>query len=571
MQTTPSLLTSAGLPALVALGLVSTANAQVSNGGEPAALRHEFQRVAPIHVVTAPNVAAYMAEDVARDHTPLRYGALVDLDLTLADGLWTDLPDGSRAWRMTITSQGAKSLALEFDQFHLPPGAEMFVYNDLGSPFLGAYNIENEHLDGGFVFEPLRGDTITLEIDVPEGVGDPVIDTKAAIYDYRDVFGLMEGTSIVHPSQLDPGNCLIDVNCPQGDAWETQKRATVRTLSGGGLCSGALINNTAEDGTKYLLTANHCGQSSNTVFRFRYQRANCGSGSAPTSFSTSGATNLATNSTYDNRLMRINGNIPDSYNHYFAGWTRTTSNASLAFALGHPSGGPKKISIDGNGTVRESRFWRVSWSEGTLEGGSSGGPLFDNNGRVRGPACCVNQFTCNQTAFFGRFDQFWNANNIGQWLDPIGTGQTSLDGLDPFELCQDPDLFCTFLPNSVGQGAEIGYGGTASLTENNLSLTCVGLPPNAVGIFFYGDTEVANLFGEGVLCAGGGITRLGIQSADVLGSISSNLNLNAAPFNGGSGQVVSGSEKKFQFWYRDVAGGIAGFNTSDGLSVTFCD
>ncbi len=556
---------------LLALGMASTASAQQSHGGEPAAFRHQFQSPAPVHEVAAPNVAAYMAEDEARDHTPLRYGALIDMDLTLADGQWTDLPDGSRAWRMTITSPGAKSLAVEFDQFHLPAGAEMFVYNELAEPFLGAYNIENEHLDGGFVFEPLRGNSLTLEIDVPVGVADPFIDTAALIYDYRDVFGLMEGTSLLHPGQVDPGACLIDVNCPQGDGWELQKRATVRTLSGGALCSGALINNTANDFTRYLLTANHCGQSSNTIFRFRYQRSGCGSGSSPTTFSVSGATNLTTNSTYDNRLMRINATIPESYNAYFAGWTRSTTAPSMAFAMGHPSGGPKKISIDANGANRESQMWRVTWSEGTLEGGSSGGPLFDNQGRVRGPACCVNNFTCNQTAYFGRFDQFWNANNLDQWLDPLGTGQTALDGIDPQDPCQAPTTYCAFLPNSIGPGAEIGFGGTASISENNLSLSCNGLPPNAVGIFFYADNESASLFGEGLLCASGGVTRLTIQNAGVLGSITNNLDLGAAPFNGGSGQVVSGTIKKFQFWYRDVAGGNAGFNTSDGLSVPFCD
>ena len=38
----------------------------------------------------------------------------------------------------------------------------------------------------------------------------------------------------------------------------------------------------------------------------------------------------------------------------------------------------------------------------------------------------------------------------------------------------------------------------------------------------------------------------------------------------GPGQISAGSTWNFQFWYRDPAGGGAGFNLSDGLQLTFC-
>ena len=37
-----------------------------------------------------------------------------------------------------------------------------------------------------------------------------------------------------------------------------------------------------------------------------------------------------------------------------------------------------------------------------------------------------------------------------------------------------------------------------------------------------------------------------------------------------AGGVNLGDRKYYQFWYRDPAGGGAGFNLSDGLSATFC-
>ena len=81
----------------------------------------------------------------------------------------------------------------------------------------------------------------------------------------------------------------------------------MRTLSNGSLCSGALLNNTALDGTRYFLTANHCGQTANTVFLFLYQRSGCGTGAAPSNMTVSGCTMLTTNAAYEWVLMAVAG------------------------------------------------------------------------------------------------------------------------------------------------------------------------------------------------------------------------------------------------------------------------
>ena len=300
---------------------------------------------------------------------------------------------------------------MEFSRFDLPEGAEFYAYHEEREQILGAYTRANRHDDGGFVFEPYGGEALVLELDLPAGAGTPTLELASVIHDYRDVLGLMDGRVRLEAPGQNLGACLVDVNCPQGDPYPTQKRATMRTLSGGALCSGALLNNTGDTNLPYVLTADHCGQTASTVFLFRYQTSGCASGSAPTSYSSSGCTLLTTSSTYDCRLLRMNALPPATHEPYLAGWTRSTGNASMAFAMGHPSGGPKKISIDNNGTASETTLWRVQWNTGTLEGGSSGGPLFDQNGRVKGPACCVDAFVCTgQTAWFGRFDRFWTSN-----------------------------------------------------------------------------------------------------------------------------------------------------------------
>ncbi|MFT7671401.1 MAG: hypothetical protein ACI8X5_004119 [Planctomycetota bacterium] len=138
-------------------------------------------------------------------------------------------------------------------------------------------------------------------------------------------------------------------------------------------------------------------------------------------------------------------------------------------------------------------------------------------------------------------------------------------------VCNTPVSYCASSANSVGPGAVISYTGTNGIAANDLALTCIGLPSNAAGIFFYADNQNATLFGEGLLCATGNIKRFNVQFSGALGSVSRPLDYNAAPLNSGTGQAISGETKNFQFWYRDISGGPNGFNTSDALSVTFCD
>lgn len=412
---------------LLGAALGAPAYAQVRQPGLPAGLSSELPTQVPNVTLEPVDVPRLLAEDEARGHRPFRYGTLLPVHKDILEhGRIDAAEDGSMVVRMGIRSPGAHSLGLEFTSFHLPEGAQLFLYDNSRLEMLGAYTSENHREDGGFVIEPFPGDHVIVEVLVPpQSSGDLRVVVGDVIHDYRDVRMIPVGGA------GGEGGCLIDVNCPQGDNWSVQKRATVRTLSGGSLCSGALINNTANDGTRYLLTADHCGQGSNTIFTFNYQSSGCGTGSAPTNQTVSGATLLVTNGTVDSRLMRINSNIPASYNPAWAGWSRSTTNANFAFALGHPSGGPKKISVDGNGTSSNTNFYFVTWSEGTLEGGSSGGPLFDAQGRIRGPACCVNSFSCSQTANFGRFNRFWTLGNLAQWLDPLGTNATTLDAFAP--------------------------------------------------------------------------------------------------------------------------------------------
>jgi photosystem II stability/assembly factor-like uncharacterized protein len=136
--------------------------------------------------------------------------------------------------------------------------------------------------------------------------------------------------------------------------------------------------------------------------------------------------------------------------------------------------------------------------------------------------------------------------------------------------CDGPTTYCGTSPNSVGSGATISHAGSSSLTINDLVLVSDGLLPGKPGLFYYGSSQTAVLLGEGVRCVDGALTRLGVIVADAFGIVSVPLDLDSPPFSSGPGAVGVGDVRNFQYWYRDPAGGAAGFNLSDALEVTFC-
>jgi choice-of-anchor B domain-containing protein len=134
--------------------------------------------------------------------------------------------------------------------------------------------------------------------------------------------------------------------------------------------------------------------------------------------------------------------------------------------------------------------------------------------------------------------------------------------------------YCVSTPNSFGDGAVMGSSGSLVVADNDFRLTAGGAIPGQGGFFYYGAAEAAVPFGEGVRCVapgGAGISRLlPLVQPDGSGFAERPVDFSVPPASSGPGAIVSGSTWKFQFWYRDPAGGGTGFNLSDGLSVTFC-
>ena len=130
--------------------------------------------------------------------------------------------------------------------------------------------------------------------------------------------------------------------------------------------------------------------------------------------------------------------------------------------------------------------------------------------------------------------------------------------------------YCTATPNSSGSPAAMSVSGSYSVAANDLVLHAAPLPAGQLGMFFYGGGAGASVLGNGLLCVdqnAGGLARLGVVAAGGGGELSAPLDVTAPPTP--AAQITAGSTWYFQAWFRDPAGGGAGFNLSDGLEVTW--
>lgn len=369
----------------------------------------------------------------------------VNLDLTNS-GTWVALPGGDRIWRIKIEGTGAEGLILEFGELNIPVGAEMHVYDQAHSYVIGAFTHEHNPGKAEYSTGIVLGETTYIEYYEPANVaGMGVVRVDRVGHVYR-----MSGAGGSQP-------CEVDVACsPESDDWGNQIAGVVRILvstsSGSGWCSGSLVNNTANDCKPYILFAYHCalpgsGPNFNSfVYYFNYQRTGCGTGGASFSEFVSGSTKLADsgdgggNSGSDYLLVELNTPVPQSYDPYFNGWNATGDVNTGGVCVHHPAGDVKKISTYTVNTISTTwggpagTHWRVRWAgtangHGVTEGGSSGSPLFDIEGRIIGQLTGGGSFCTATSAFdyYGKMSYNWDQNpaagdDLKDWLDPVNGG-----------------------------------------------------------------------------------------------------------------------------------------------------
>lgn len=470
-----------GLGVLASLGAFS----QVSEGGYPTTFkkllvgevrdtRIDYQVVE----LSKPNLTQIVAEDTdaSQKGKPYRVSVLQPVSLNIQNsGTWKTLPNGDKIWRLGIKIPQAQALSLYFSEaVSIPEGGKLHAYNENHSQYVGAYTAQTPSF---YSMEMIQGELMTLEYYLPYGSTQmPNISISNVAFYYR---GVEDRIALFRESEAiylkDHQSCEVDVACSEIAGWESQRDAVVHYsfVSGGSgyVCTASVINNTANDCTPYILTANHCGEPTsnanitNNTWYFNYQRPTCtpnntvqytGARSQTMSggmlrASSQLGNQIATSpqvSGSDFTLIELNSTIPTSYNPYFAGWNRLNTSPSSGVGIHHPAGSEKKISTY-TGFATSSTYnggwsgahWRVTWASttnghGVTEGGSSGSPLFNQDGLIVGHLSGGSSFCTSPTQpdLYGKMNKAWdqegtNSNQqLKAWLDPLSTNATTLAG-----------------------------------------------------------------------------------------------------------------------------------------------
>ena len=397
---------------------------------------------------------------------PLKFAISGNVDIDPANsGTWYFDNQGTAVWQVRLKSPGAKSLHLVFDHFDPPIGARLFLFSPDRDLQLGAFTAANSNQNKILVTQPVPGDELVVQYQLPEKLKNQAqLNISQVGHGFLDLFGSdADKLGFMGPS----GPCNVDVNCPEGENWQDQKRSVVKLfidklVGFDEVCTGVLMNNTAEDGKPYILTASHCiidgVDASRTVFLFDYESPVCDGPDGFTDLSISGSILRATTQDLDFSLTELNDYPPIYYKPYYAGWNTNSSPPSSSVSIHHPSGDVKKISVDNDPAETANwldydpdAFWRILiWDVGTTEPGSSGGPLFDPNGLVVG-TLAGGQAQCGNSIndYYQKYSEAWDryaspATQLKAWLDPINSGVESLAGYDPY----GPDnLTCDTLYN----------------------------------------------------------------------------------------------------------------------------
>jgi polyhydroxybutyrate depolymerase len=184
-------------------------------------------------------------------------------------------------------------------------------------------------------------------------------------------------------------------------------------------------------------------------------------------------------------------------------------------------------------------------------------------GNIAGPETTVERFESNCSSRAS--GELWSMVGAGHTPSLSGAFTTQL--MDWFYAHPKPTPgtnYCMANDHSGGRKASIVATGSASIAEQDLQLIGYGAPAGIPAIFIASQQQAQTVFGDGFLCLGGPIQR--IQPASVTtqgGEAYRSLDFTA----GYAALFTPGSQVNFQLWFRDTAGGGAGFNTSDGCSV----
>jgi len=174
----------------VVLVLAGSGFAKMSEEPKSFSLKDASQEQVERKIMPRVDTERLLAEDRARGKdpqhpSPSRFAVAGDVAFTLDNsGTWQTLADG-RLWRLRIQSAGAKSLNLGIIRFDMTEGAKLWIYDPGHKHVEGPYTSRQRSHAGSLWTPIIEGEEMVVEVFVPTGVAQPVIEIGKVNQGYR--------------------------------------------------------------------------------------------------------------------------------------------------------------------------------------------------------------------------------------------------------------------------------------------------------------------------------------------------------------------------------------------------
>lgn len=452
---------AAAAPALELGEALATADADADHGGQ-ARLRgtgpvRDALRLPPLGIEE--EMAARAARAAAlRDGEPLQIGLARETgkdilgDKELA---WQRQADGAHVGRLRVTSSGA--VALRSGILFASP--DNLALHEQGSEAWRDYADQLEGLTLRFAgadgqafamrrhelvadeinWSPVTsGESMIIEVELAAGLDPRRLALRIPQLSHLDIHPAASEAAIA--SKIgESDSCERDIVCrsnPTGGFQNAENAVARMVFTKGGssyLCTGTLLNNANSPRRHLFWSANHCIGSqtvANTLQTYWFYKATSCNGSTVNPGArtlTGGAWLRHNNSQRDTLLLELKTTPPSGA--VYASWTSAAIGATNTVIEGihHPAGDVKMYSlgrvtqlsgnIDGKGP-----FYRVQWSTGVTEGGSSGSALYTINSsgtyQLRGGLYGGTSYCSAPTApdYYSRLADVWSS--VQPYLSP---------------------------------------------------------------------------------------------------------------------------------------------------------
>ncbi len=367
-------------------------------------------------------------------------GPLASESARRAHGVVRSTAQGSIVWGTSVRVSGAYGLRLHLTQVRLPPGSRLWTWGAGQEPLRFGTGLVSPNRD---LWTPtVFGESAYLEVELPAGEGE---DAGFVVAEVGEIFDSATLASALPPDAASPP-CFQDAMCigPATFAPIESARKAVALIAymSGGIaysCTATLLNNTAQDGTPYLLTAHHCfgtQEVASTLDAFwDYTTATCFGLVPPieTLPRSHGSTLLASGEDSDYTLVLLESVPP---NRRFLGWSSDPASVApgaTLYRVSFPAPTQPPLPQSYSVSVVESapslcpgvpvpNFVYSSPTVGNEMAGSSGAAALLADGRVVGQlkgSCPGVANACTQP-YEAVDGVFWMTYpHLAKWLDPV--------------------------------------------------------------------------------------------------------------------------------------------------------